>query len=436
MDVRRTPGYRAVSKRLFERQAKHTTILNLNWYTTLFVLPPEISRLNHLKFIFLQNSPVQDLSPISGLALHGLTLDGTRVVDIAPLAHMTPLQDAAMAGIAEGGLSYSNTPLAKQPPFDVLVKLNDPARTVETINEVRRRLGLSQYIPKGYKPPEDFSIHSVEPLPNIPTPFGFQISGQQIRLTSSSINWPTFPLPTSPHDYESRLEAARTLAVDLALELREGRFNARPDYSSCLTKYAERLPNAPGSGNILLADAEARTLRNMFAADVDILPTGFASKLKTILEQHIGLRVYYPEIEMFYRDVRSGRIEASLSLDAVEGFIREVRNHAPAVFNPEVSEAVGASAQGAFERGLSKPSPVAAAHNEQPKAPPDPLGELDPHAARDFTFAGAVNALWKVFREGEKVNQALEGWKSAGKSLRPHVQEIIDWLSSFTGSTN
>ena len=35
----------------------------------------------------------------------------------------------------------------------------------------------------------------------------------------------------------------------------------------------------------------------MFAADVNDLSVGFASKLKTVLEQHIGLRVFYREIE-------------------------------------------------------------------------------------------------------------------------------------------
>jgi hypothetical protein len=61
------------------------------------------------------------------------------------------------------------------------------------------------------------------------------------------------------------------------------------------------------------------------------------------------------------------------------------------------------------------------------------LGEIDPRKARDFTFAGAVNGLWKAFREGEKVHKALEGWKKAGETLRPHVQQIIEWLRDFSG---
>src|SRR4030095_7556071 len=112
--------------------------------------------------------------------------------------------------------------------------------------------------------------------------------------------------------HANRLDACRTLSGDLAHALSAKKYNARSDYAETLGKYAQRLPQQPGDGNILLADAAARTLRDMFAAEVDILPIGLAAGLKTLLEQHIGLRVYYPEIEQFYRDVQTGHIEAPL----------------------------------------------------------------------------------------------------------------------------
>ena len=51
-------------------------------------------------------------------------------------------------------------------------------------------------------------------------------------------------------------------------------------------------PFNPNKAIFLLADAEARIIRAMFAADVNSLPSGLAAKLKVFLEQHIGLRAY------------------------------------------------------------------------------------------------------------------------------------------------
>jgi hypothetical protein len=195
-----------------------------------------------------------------------------------------------------------------------------------------------------------------------------------------------------------------------------------------LENYASRLPQAPGDGNILLADAETRTLRNLFAVEVEILSPGFASKLKTFLEQHIGLRPFYPEVGKFYRDVQSGRIEAPLPQDAVEGFIKGVQDHTPSVFDPSVTGAVEECAQPAPE--IAAPDHVSPADQNQPEPPADPLKELDPKKARDFTAGGVVNALWKVYLEGDKVPKAADGWKKAGDALQPFVEPILEWLRS------
>jgi hypothetical protein len=369
-----------------------------------------------------------------------VNLNGTRVDDLGPLAGMERMQEAAvlnwLAGAGISGLSYARTPISQIPPFNLLVQLDQPARTVETINEVRRQQGLSEYIPLGYKPPRGLaateqSQQFLDPLPGIPSAFGFEVSAGQIKLTSSLVDLPVFPFSTSERDHKIRLEVSRTLANDLAMELAEGRFNARPDYLDSLRKYTERLPDLPGQGNILLADAAARNLRNMFAADVAALSTGLASKLKTILEQHIGLRVYYPEIEHFYRDVQKGRMEAPLSLDAIEGFVRGVHDYTPSVFDPQVSAAIDAGSERGSELAPAHLATVDAGDPDEPKAPPDPLGELNPQKAREFTFASAANTLWTAFREGEKVYQAIDGWRKAGAALQPHVQQILEWLTNF-----
>jgi hypothetical protein len=93
-------------------------------------------------------------------------------------------------------------------------------------------------------------------------------------------------------DHTNRMEVCRALCGDLISELRAGRYQAREEYVAALERYLTRLPDRPGDGNILLADAEARTLRNLFGAESNILSVAFSSKLKTYLEQHIGLRVF------------------------------------------------------------------------------------------------------------------------------------------------
>jgi hypothetical protein len=155
--------------------------------------------------------------------------------------------------------------------------------------------------------------------------------------------------------------------------------------------------------------------------------------LKTFLEQHMGLRVFYPEISTFYRDVQSGQIEEPLPLDAIEAIVKGVKDHTPSVFETSVQAAI----EGSAETGEPVPHPTGSgylpADTGQPIPPRDPLGEVDQHKASDFTFAGAVNGLWKAFLQGERIHKAVEGWKSAGKTLKPHVNDILDWLNRFLG---
>jgi hypothetical protein len=222
------------------------------------------------------------------------------------------------------------------------------------------------------------------------------------------------------------------LADDLISDLKDQNFQVRSEYASGLQKYATRLPSQIGDGNILLADAEARTLRTLFAAEADFLPVAFTSKLKTFLEHHIGLRVFYTEIASFYHDVQTGRIEAPLPLDAIEGVVHGVRDFTPDVFESSVGEALGTSVENLPALEPMPETELPSHDPNQPMPPKDPLGEIDPQKSRDFTIAGAVNNLWKAFRAGEKVYKALDGWTKAGEALRPHVKVILEWLySSF-----
>src|SRR5580704_11588191 len=152
MHETRTAGYRAVAKQLGELLAEDKVELNLTWYSTLFRFPPEIGNLKRLRKLNCEGSPIQDLSPIANLVgLEELNLNGTKVTDLGPLSNMQRMQDAAVrnwqTGVKSTGLSYEGTPISQERPFNLFVRLDQPARTVETINEVRRRQGLPKYDP-------------------------------------------------------------------------------------------------------------------------------------------------------------------------------------------------------------------------------------------------------------------------------------------------
>jgi hypothetical protein len=127
-----------------------------------------------------------------------------------------------------------------------------------------------------------------------------------------------------------------------------------------------------------------------------------------------------PEIEKFYREVQSGRIVTPLPQDAVEGFVRGVQDHTPSVFDPSVTDAVEVCAQPTTE--IASPGHVAPADENQPEPPVDPLKELDPKKAHDFTFGSVVNALWKVYLEGgSQGGRGLEeGRRRAAAFCRAH----------------
>jgi hypothetical protein len=238
-----------------------------------------------------------------------------------------------------------------------------------------------------------------------------------------------FPFIGSERDHANRLEACRVLATGTARSLRSGKWNARSDYAETLDQYAAYLPKQPEEGNFLLADAKARIIRAMFAAEQHFLPAPFAAELKVLLEQHIGLRAYYPATEEFYESVRSGHLEIPLPLDAVEGFIQGVRDNTPTLFEPNVAGTLENTAQpipAITQVDLEAPK----SNIEQPVPPPDPLGEVDPEKSRRFTLGSAVNALWKAVRSGDEAGKTVKGWSEVIAILGPNVVPILEWLRS------
>jgi hypothetical protein len=274
------------------------------------------------------------------------------------------------------------------------------------------------------------------PIENIPSAVSFGWSSKgTITVVSGTQNWPVFPFHGGERDHANRLEACRVLATDTARSLQSGRWNARSEYAEILDQYIAWLPKLPGEGNFLLADAKARIIREMFAAEQDFLPHPFTAELKVLLEQHIGLRAYYPAMEDFYESVRSGHLERPLPIDAAEGFIQGVRDNTPILFEPNVADTLQGVAQplpriSKYESGGTNIPP-------HPVPPPDPLDPIDPEKSQRFTLASGINALWKVFLLGDSVSKAVDGWSKAKATLGPLAAQLIEYLrSSLPGGGN
>jgi tetratricopeptide (TPR) repeat protein len=271
---------------------------------------------------------------------------------------------------------------------------------------------------------------SLRPVEGVHSPLSFDWSttNQNIVVVGSG-NLPALPLPTSERDHAQRLEACDIAAQDLCNDVLAAKYNIRKEYLDYLTRYAKRLPKSAGQGNILLADNEAQILRKMFASDASILPLPFSASLTTLLHLHMGLRVYYPELARYYEDVRSGRVERPLPLDAVAGFFAGVRANTPEIFDPTVSTAINEA---------TPPLPTTFPPEDAPPLdptvpvpPPDPLGEVDLKKSRDYSVAGYVNELWKVFCQGPTIVKNLNSWNEAYHFLRDKVGPVLDWLRQF-----
>ena len=283
---------------------------------------------------------------------------------------------------------------------------------------------IKQHLPKQPEFPQ-----ALASVPSAYT-FGWNAS-RRIAIVAGAQNATAFPFAPNAGDHAATLDAARSLIERLLADLKAGRINcARPDYREALERYVGDLPTMAGSGNLILADAEARILRDLFAAEADILSDPFAARLRTILQQHIALRAFYPEVERLYDAVRSGHLERPLPDDAVAAVGRTIKENTPRYFEPEVSEGLKRVEREPPEVALS-PDDIAGHGSAPIQPPPDPLGELEPRKSRSFSTASAINALWKTFLKGKDIPEALEGWRDVAGKLGENVGPVIDWLKDF-----
>jgi hypothetical protein len=276
------------------------------------------------------------------------------------------------------------------------------------------------------------ALEDPRPIEGITSPIAI-VERPDGRIGVEAGSLPTFPASVSAEDHARVLSACRSRADQLWRSASMPTFNGRSDYAEVLAAYLEWLPDAPGTGNIVLADGETRLLNKLFTADQEILPTGFASRLTVFLEDHIGLRAYYPEIERHYLTVRTDRLTEPLERDAVEGIQQIIRDNTPTVFEESVDAVMAEVARQVPEVRPPGPEDSPGFDPNRPSPPRDPIGEVDPQQSRNWIFASAFNRIWELVLKGKEVHEGLEGLQNIYEQLKPYVGHVLRFLKMFGG---
>ena len=346
------------------------------------------------------------------------------------IALLSPAYAASPHCQAEWNSAYASDPNGlKRRLVPMLIKpthLNFLARQVVYANLVGLSAeGFAQRVIEAVRG----SSPMAEPISNVDAPVrhGWNERGK-LAVTHSAL--PRIG-QRNPRDVLKQLASAKKLAKRLAEQSASAQFNHSKQYSTQFVAYLDDLPTTETDGNIYLADAAARTLRVMFAAEAEILSVSFAAPLKTFLECHVGMRAYYPELSEFYASVRDGVLVAPLSLDAVERVRAVIDEHTPDQFDPSVGRELAkeeVSAPPIAGEGLV---PVSSFSTPQP--PPDPIGSVDRAQSRDQLVARSLNGLWSTFLKGKDIVPNIEGWRRAYKSLEPTIRPVLDFLRKSIG---
>jgi hypothetical protein len=206
--------------------------------------------------------------------------------------------------------------------------------------------------------------------------------------------------------------------------LRDGRYNARPEYGEALEYYLGDLPKTAGAGNILLANDQVRVLHAMFLADAAMLPEGFASRLKSVIANQFALNAFYDLVQRHNEAVSAGNWAQPFPLDAAKGFFGAVEANTPRWFEREVEQGLRQVEQ-AEPPAAAPPEPAPASAIEPPPLPP---GTPDAQNSWRRQMATAANALWETFLQGRDMPVAQDEWRAAADALGAPVRPIIEFL--------
>ena len=280
---------------------------------------------------------------------------------------------------------------------------------------------------KDHLPKTPEAVRRVElptPVSNLDAPFAYGwTASQRVSVVAGAQNLPFYPHFSSEEDHRQALEAARIGGERLLKALRDGRYNARPEYGEALQYYLKDLPKTAGAGNILLANDQVRILHAMFLADAAMLPEGFASQLKSVIANQFALNAFYDLVQRHNDAVSAGNWTRPFPLDAAKSFFGVVEDNTPRWFERDVEQGL---------RQVEQAEPPPATPPELSSAPvgPPPLPPGTPDAQYSWKrqMATAANALWETFLQGRNMPVPQDEWRTAADELGDHVRPIIQFL--------
>jgi hypothetical protein len=267
-----------------------------------------------------------------------------------------------------------------------------------------------------------------EPVANVESPWTYGWTTEAtITIAAGPESLPFYPSFNSEQEHRQTLEVCWVGAEKLLKKLQAGRYhNVRQEYMERLEDYLQNLPKIAAAGNILLAYDEILNLRSDFAADVEILPTPFATDLKRVIENHFALTTFYDIVSRHNEAVASATRSTPYPSEAIEPLNEFVSANTPRLFEPSVSEA-----QRRLERaGPRDDEPTREASTSQGDSivvqpPPLPPATPDATRAHQRQTAANTNALWEAFVKGPA---AIEGWWQIAHQLGDLVKPFLDYL--------
>ena len=169
-----------------------------------------------------------------------------------------------------------------------------------------------------------------EPITGVDAPFTYGwTASERVAVVAGSQNLPFYLHFSSEEDHRRALETCRVGGGRLLKALRDGRYNARPEYGEALEYYLADLPKTAGTGNILLANDQVRILHAMFIADAAMLSEGLAGRLKSVIANQFALNAFYDLVQRHNEAVSAGNWSQPFPLEATQSltqkFVARVR---------------------------------------------------------------------------------------------------------------
>lgn len=267
--------------------------------------------LGNLTRIFAAETYISDLAPLSNLrGLEALDISSTPVADLTPILDLTTLSDGAMDG-KYLGLNFKGAPVS-DPTLLAMSTLDNPNRTVETINYLRRQAKLPDYVPPGYTPifsENDGAVGDVPPA----VPPQRPAAVEPIWQTDGRLGLPRTALASDLDDetIDSALGALKGSLSELANDAdAAGNIDRRAtDY---LRRLAHRIPDRPPAQAELFRIAHVEELLRTYGTTVNReWPDFLASSYHALTLQFSRTMRQFPRWREFKRNAEKDQLSGN-----------------------------------------------------------------------------------------------------------------------------